>query len=295
MTRARVIIDACDASSTTRASSRSRRRCCSRSTAAPWRARSPRTTTPWTATSTCGSPRELYLKRLIVGGLERVYEIGKNFRNEGVDTTHNPEFTMLEWYEAYADYLDVADRCERLVAARGARRWATRGSSTSRRRGRARPWPAPIRDRHRPRHPGAARPRRRSPPRCARGAWRCPRTTRGPSSSTSSSPSTSSRRCIAADLPDGLSRSRSRRWPSAHRETRAWSSASRRSSAAWRSPTRFTELNDPDEQRAPLREPAAARRAPATRRHSPTTRPSSRRWSRGCRRRAGSGSGSTAW
>ncbi len=60
---------------------------------------------------------ELYLKRLIVGGLERVYEIGKNFRNEGVDTTHNPEFTVLEWYEAYADYLDIADRTERLVHA----------------------------------------------------------------------------------------------------------------------------------------------------------------------------------
>jgi lysyl-tRNA synthetase class 2 len=59
---------------------------------------------------------ELYLKRLIVGGLERVYELGKDFRNEGVDTTHNPEFTMLEWYEAYADYEDVADRFERLVA-----------------------------------------------------------------------------------------------------------------------------------------------------------------------------------
>ncbi len=60
---------------------------------------------------------ELYLKRLIVGGLERVYELGKDFRNEGVDTTHNPEFTMLEWYEAYADYLDVAARCERLFQA----------------------------------------------------------------------------------------------------------------------------------------------------------------------------------
>jgi lysyl-tRNA synthetase class 2 len=59
---------------------------------------------------------ELYLKRLIVGGLERVYELGKDFRNEGVDATHNPEFTMIEWYEAYADYLDVADRCEALVA-----------------------------------------------------------------------------------------------------------------------------------------------------------------------------------
>ena len=59
---------------------------------------------------------ELYLKRLIVGGLERVYELGKDFRNEGVSYKHNPEFTMLEWYEAYADYLDVADRCERLIA-----------------------------------------------------------------------------------------------------------------------------------------------------------------------------------
>jgi lysyl-tRNA synthetase class 2 len=60
---------------------------------------------------------ELYLKRLIVGGLERVYEIGKDFRNEGVSFKHNPEFTMLEWYEAYADYQGVAARCEALVAA----------------------------------------------------------------------------------------------------------------------------------------------------------------------------------
>jgi lysyl-tRNA synthetase class 2 len=60
---------------------------------------------------------ELYLKRLIVGGLERVYEIGKNFRNEGVSFKHNPEFTVLEWYEAYADYEDVAARTERLVAS----------------------------------------------------------------------------------------------------------------------------------------------------------------------------------
>jgi lysyl-tRNA synthetase class 2 len=59
---------------------------------------------------------ELYLKRLIVGGLERVYEIGKDFRNEGLSPKHNPEFTMLEWYEAYADYLDVAARCEQLVS-----------------------------------------------------------------------------------------------------------------------------------------------------------------------------------
>ena len=59
---------------------------------------------------------ELYLKRLIVGGIERVYELGKDFRNEGVSFKHNPEFTMLEWYEAYADYSDAAERLERLVA-----------------------------------------------------------------------------------------------------------------------------------------------------------------------------------
>ena len=59
---------------------------------------------------------ELYLKRLIVGGLERVYELGKDFRNEGLSPKHNPEFTMLEWYEAYADYEDVASELEQLVA-----------------------------------------------------------------------------------------------------------------------------------------------------------------------------------
>jgi lysyl-tRNA synthetase, class II len=59
---------------------------------------------------------ELYLKRLIVGGLERVYEIGKDFRNEGVSHKHNPEFTMLEWYEAYADYEDIAARLEELIS-----------------------------------------------------------------------------------------------------------------------------------------------------------------------------------
>src|SRR5213079_1938816 len=52
---------------------------------------------------------ELYLKRLVVGGLERVYEINRNFRNEGVSTQHNPEFTMLEFYQAYADYTDLMD------------------------------------------------------------------------------------------------------------------------------------------------------------------------------------------
>ena len=52
---------------------------------------------------------ELYLKRLVVGGLERVYEINRNFRNEGIDSNHNPEFTMLEFYTAYFDCADVMD------------------------------------------------------------------------------------------------------------------------------------------------------------------------------------------
>ena len=58
---------------------------------------------------------ELYLKRLVVGGLDRVYEINRNFRNEGVDTSHNPEFTMLEFYQAYANYHDLMDLTEEIV------------------------------------------------------------------------------------------------------------------------------------------------------------------------------------
>jgi len=59
---------------------------------------------------------ELYLKRLIIGGYERVYEIGRDFRNEGVSFKHNPEFTQLEFYEAYADYQDVMRRVEEMIA-----------------------------------------------------------------------------------------------------------------------------------------------------------------------------------
>jgi len=59
---------------------------------------------------------ELYLKRLVVGGLERVYEINRNFRNEGISTQHNPEFTMLEFYQAYATYLDLMALTEQLFA-----------------------------------------------------------------------------------------------------------------------------------------------------------------------------------
>jgi lysyl-tRNA synthetase class 2 len=59
---------------------------------------------------------ELYLKRLVVGGFERVFEINRNFRNEGISTFHNPEFTMLEFYKAYADYLELMDIGEELIS-----------------------------------------------------------------------------------------------------------------------------------------------------------------------------------
>ena len=70
---------------------------------------------------------ELYLKRLIVGGIEKVYEIGRIFRNEGVDSIHNPEFTMLESYEAFADYSDIAVMVEEMFAATAV---AATGSTT---------------------------------------------------------------------------------------------------------------------------------------------------------------------
>jgi lysyl-tRNA synthetase class 2 len=59
---------------------------------------------------------ELYLKRLVVGGMERVFEVARNFRNEGIDRSHNPEFTMVEWYQAYADYREMMSFTEALIA-----------------------------------------------------------------------------------------------------------------------------------------------------------------------------------
>src|SRR5215208_7934305 len=84
---------------------------------------------------------ELYLKRLIVGGLERVYELSKDFRNEGISYKHSPEFTQLEWYEAYADSRDTMERLEALVeraaqAATGGTKVTFRGHEVDL----ARPW-----------------------------------------------------------------------------------------------------------------------------------------------------------
>ena len=59
--------------------------------------------------------RDRYLKRLIVGGFEKIYEINRNFRNEGVSSKHNPEFTMIEFYQTYADYSDMMNMTEKLL------------------------------------------------------------------------------------------------------------------------------------------------------------------------------------
>ena len=77
---------------------------------------------------------ELHLKRLIVGGIERVYEIGRIFRNEGMDTRHNPEFTTVELYQAYADFNDMMDLFEDLSRAQLWRYWGPMTSSGRARR-----------------------------------------------------------------------------------------------------------------------------------------------------------------
>ena len=134
---------------------------------------------------------ELYLKRLVVGGIEKVFEIGRIFRNEGVDATHNPEFTMLEAYEAYGDYDTVATLARELIqeaaVAATACRWraGTGRSTTSRRvavQHGVRRDLRRARRRDRPRTPArtgsaSCAPRRACPPTragdTARWCWRC--------------------------------------------------------------------------------------------------------------------------
>ena len=182
---------------------------------------------------------ELYLKRLVVGGIDRVYELGKDFRNEGVSHKHNPEFTMLEWYEAYADYEKTAHDLEQMVAeVCRARPRHDRGQT---RRGRDRLRPAlaaadPARG-----DPRAHRRRHRRAPR-ARGAGAGDRRRGRPQGGLGQAgrrPALPRRRAgpDPADLPLRLSRPSSRPSPSATAPSRAWSSAGRPSAAGSRSPT----------------------------------------------------------
>ena len=237
---------------------------------------------------------ELYLKRCIVGGLERVYELGKDFRNEGLSPKHNPEFTMVEWYEAYADYNDAMRRLEEVVARGRRRPSATRARSTSRRRGGASR--CATRSSRRPAStcsPTATA--RRSSPRSAprRSSSRTSTSAPGRSSSTTCCRSSSSPSSQAPTFIMRLPRRALavRQGPPHRGGPRRALRGVRRS--AWRSPTRSPSSTTPTTSARASR-PRSATATRATRRPSPTTRSSSRRWSRGCRRPAASASASTA-
>ncbi len=178
---------------------------------------------------------ELYLKRLIVGGLEKVYELSKDFRNESISYKHSPEFTQVEWYEAYADYRDTMERTEALVLAAAKAVGSTRASpsavttSTFPRRGSASASSTPSRPR------ASGRETRSS---CAR-SWRRPASTpavtaRGRSSSTTRT-HTSSSRSSSSRRSSTTGRSSSRRSHERPTTTRRSWRDSRRSSPGWSS------------------------------------------------------------
>ena len=236
---------------------------------------------------------ELYLKRLIVGGLERVYEIGKDFRNEGLSPKHNPEFTMVEWYEAYSDYNDQMRRLEEVVhAAAQAVDYAGEVDLTP-------PWRrVTLREAiveeagidmlaHRERESLVAEIRRHGVeiPDLDERTW--PQLV-DDLLSKFVEPKLQAPTFII-DYPVELSP-----FAKAHRTEEGLVERFEAFVFGMEISNTFTELNDPTTSARASR-PRSATATRATRRPSPTTRSSSRRWSRGCRRPAASASASTAW
>ncbi len=248
---------------------------------------------------------ELYLKRLVVGGFERVYEINRNFRNEGLSTRHNPEFTMLEFYQAYADYRDLMDLIERLLRGLADARAPARAQVEL--PGRATTiWRAPFR---RVTRRGARscsyNPGFDARDACAtceylRGVVRAARHRRSsPATAPASCRSRSSRRpastrLLRADLRHRLSGrglaagAAQRRRSVPHRPLRV---LHRRARAG----QRLLRAERPRGPGGAL--PRAGRRArrPATTRRCTTTPTTSARWSTACRRPRASASASTGW
>ena len=222
---------------------------------------------------------ELYLKRCIVGGLERVYELGKDFRNEGLSTKHNPEFTMVEFYEAYADYNDVADRLETLVRS-VAQQVGSVGAIDF-----ESPWRrVTLRDAIRDKsgidfleHADRDEPRRGDRRSHADARAHVAAARRRPAEHVRRARRCSSRRS-SWTIPSSCRRS-----PRRTARSPASSSAGRPSAAASRSPTRSPSSTTPTSS-ARGSNPRRAWRPRATRRPRPTTRCSSRRSSTGCRR-----------
>ena len=178
---------------------------------------------------------ELYLKRLIVGGLERVYEIGKDFRNEGVSYKHQPEFTMLEWYEAYADYRDTMERIEHLVERVARETTGGRRSRSGVTRSSWRPPGSGSSSSMRSRSRGSGAGRRGSSGVASRSAGlRQGPTAPGRSSSTMLSRRTSSRRWSSRRSCTTIRSSSPRSPGRPTRIRRSWS-GSNTSSAAWSS------------------------------------------------------------
>ena len=233
---------------------------------------------------------ELYLKRLIVGGLERVYELGKDFRNEGISPRHNPEFTMVEWYEAYADYEDEARRLEEVVrAAAGAVDYAGELDFQS-------PWRRVgllrgARPGHGHRAGGAARRaragrrHRTGRPAAADGGSGMARDRRRPVLQ-----STPSRRCASRRSCSTI-RSSSRRWPASTATEPGLVERWEAFAGGVEIANAFSELIDPDVQRARFSTSSASQRRRGLRREALRRGCSSRRSSRACRPRGGVGLG----